>query len=129
MKNVTVVMVAATALACSQVAAIEIIYEQSQDNALVSDYAGTQDTYLSAVYPDSDLGWREYASEEELDLYIGSVRTDDGYSRSRSIMRWDLRFLARRYSSIESITLQLTMVGSTAPGTFSVYQIDLANAR
>ena len=100
-----------------------VIYQDGTDNALVSNYSGTEDTMLAS------LAWeRSYGSRQNVQVGASANLVDHG------LLRFDLSSLSGEYSSIESATLRIYLnsslgVGETAYSeTLQVYSVSSANS-
>lgn len=83
----------------------------------VNGYDGTQDTMVVSGGADNF----NYGAAEFFDINRQS-------STRRSLLKFDLSSLAGQFSSIDSVSLQLTPAGSAITGDFSIYAVSDANA-
>ena len=98
-----------------------ISFQQGADNALVTNYQGTDDNTLHAgSRVDQNAGT----------YHVGPVgKSPWGGNASRGLMRFDLSAMAGQYIAINSVSLKLYSDSKkVSPQTFSIYAIKPANA-
>lgn len=105
------------ALAASPSArALMIIYQQGANNALVTNYQGTDDAYIVPGAPNNNYG--QYGAQ------VSPTGT-------RGLMRFNLSSLSGKFSAINSVSLQLNisiLSGSVTTGTIQAFAISSANS-
>ena len=95
-----------------------VVYRQGASNAFVSNYSGTADGFIVSGSTSGNLNYGKYGMRL-------------AFSTQKGLLRFDLSSFAGKYSSVTSISLQLSITqiyGNVTSGTINAYAILPANA-